>query len=186
MTDQELVLETLEKPDAFSGIIEKYEERITRYVKRFLYVSTEDAEDIVQDIFVSAYRFLRSYKAMFSFSSWLYRIAHNQCVNYLRKHANRIAKEAYSLDSDEDWLESLISDSDTELSAMNEMAHEQIMVSIERLDAISRSVILLRFLEEKEYGEIADILKTSEGNVASLLYRAKNKLKGIVENERAK
>lgn len=185
MTDQELVRATLQNANAYAELVEKYEGKLLHYVQRFLYVGKEDAEDIVQETFINAYRYLLSYKQDLSFSTWLYRIAHNQCVSYLRRHKSRIAAEYIQVDNEDDTdnKDLFVSDENLEENVLKILTQESIMSKLSMLESTSREVLVLRYLEEKEYSDIADILKVPEGTVASLIHRAKIKLKTLLSNE---
>jgi len=180
MTDSELVLRAIDNPDDFDKIVEKYESKLFSYISHFIFVNKEDTEDILQDVFISVYRNLESYNPALSFSSWIYRIAHNQCISFLRKSKNKYIVSNTPTEEGEDWLENIISDENLEEEVEKEISSEKIQNALQKLDETARAVIVLRYLEEKSYSEIADIIKTSEGNVASLINRAKHKLMTII------
>ena len=183
MTDIEIVQSTLVNPDAYAGIVEKYEEKIKRYVRNFLYISTEDAEDIVQETFINAYRYLLGFNQTLSFSAWLYRIAHNQCVSYLRKHGKRLSTEYIPKSEEDDFLETIANDYDVEEEVGKALAYKRIEQGLAKLSPQYREILLLRFMYEKEYTEISDVLKVPEGTIASLIHRAKAKLIELLKNE---
>jgi RNA polymerase sigma-70 factor (ECF subfamily) len=80
--DEEVVKEVLKNPDFYSEIIFRYQGKINRYILRIAKISTEDSQDLTQDVFLSAYKNLNSFDNDFSFSSWIYRIAHNTTINF--------------------------------------------------------------------------------------------------------
>ena len=87
-TDEMLVLEICRNDkELFGELIDRYESKLTRYVKRFTQ-NKDDVSDIVQTVFIKAYTNLQSFDTGRSFNSWIYRIAHNECVNYLKKKGN--------------------------------------------------------------------------------------------------
>ena len=88
-SDQELVVQALFDPEAFSQIIERYQDKLLRYIMRISNVSVQDAEDILQETFIKAYSNLNDYDHSLQFSSWIYRIAHNQTISSYRKRSVR-------------------------------------------------------------------------------------------------
>ncbi|HIP49827.1 MAG TPA: sigma-70 family RNA polymerase sigma factor, partial [Candidatus Pacebacteria bacterium] len=84
-TDEELVLLTLKDQDYYACLVQRYEDKIFRYIKRISSVPTEDVEDILQDVFISAYKNLNGFDHGFKFSSWLYHIAHNKTISFWRR-----------------------------------------------------------------------------------------------------
>src|SRR5574344_1375579 len=87
-TDIELVKLSLENQDNYVFIINKYEERMTRYIKRLGSLSSDDIEDLLQDIFLKVYKNLNNFNPELKFSSWIYRIAHNETINKFKKNHN--------------------------------------------------------------------------------------------------
>ena len=181
-TDAELVVATLNDADAFLFLVERYEKRLLRYICRFSRLPHEEAEEILQEVFIKVYRNLNGFDASLSFSSWIYRIAHNETVNHLKgmKKNNTIRLET----DDADGLQ-LIDLLESELSAMDETLQNELRDRIQsilsHLSADYREVLVLRFLEDKSYEEIGDILKKPMGTVATLINRAKSQFKQLVE-----
>ncbi|MDD5489902.1 MAG: sigma-70 family RNA polymerase sigma factor, partial [Candidatus Moranbacteria bacterium] len=77
-TDEEMVALTLKNQDYFACLVERYEPKLMRYIRRISAATQEDAEDLLQDVFVKVYRNLNDFDQKLKFSSWIYRIAHNQ------------------------------------------------------------------------------------------------------------
>jgi len=71
-------------------VVEKYEQKLMKYILRITSVDKEDAENILQEVFIKAYRNINSYNAKYSFSSWIYRIAHNHSLDFYRKYKNKL------------------------------------------------------------------------------------------------
>ena len=88
MTEQtdEQIAQAVQKGDssAFGLLVERYEPKLLRYAKKFLF-DYEDGKDIVQEVFIKAYSNIQSFDSGRSFSSWIYRIAHNEFINAIRK-----------------------------------------------------------------------------------------------------
>lgn len=175
LDDAELVRLSLSNPNNFSYIIARYQDKLGRYVRRLGAANSEDAEDILQDLFLKVYLNLNDFNSDLKFSSWIYRIAHNEVISHFRKRQAR--PEAHSLPIDTVGLHLLANDLALD-SLMNEvLRNNAITEAINRLDPKYREIIILKFFEEKNYNEISDILKKPLGTVASLLNRAKKALK---------
>ncbi|MFA6553430.1 MAG: sigma-70 family RNA polymerase sigma factor [Patescibacteria group bacterium] len=170
-SDEELVIMTLADQEVFLYLMKRYESKLLRYVNRTFSTRNEDAEDIVQESFINAYRYLNSFDQRLKFSSWLYRIAHNAAVSYFRK-----AKARPQLIDSEDSdliLEKIASDYDLEQETHVKLTGEKVRDVLEYLDPKYREVLVLRYLENKEYQEISDILQKPIGTIGTLLNRAK-------------
>lgn len=176
-TDQELVTATLADKQAFSEIVSRYELPMRRYVKRLGCVDKNDADDVLQEIFIKVFINLNGYDSGLKFSSWLYRIAHNETISFFRKKKIRPAALNLSTEDAENFFERLVDEQD--FLDLAERRHDAVMAQkvLAALDQKYREVIVLRFLEGKSYTEISDILKIPEGTVGTLINRGKKALK---------
>ena len=174
-TDEELVELTLKDQDYLLCLIEKYESKLQNYIMRISNTSREDAEDILQEVFIKMYRNLNDFDKDLKFSSWIYRITHNQVVSNYRKI--RARPKSIALDIDSNVLENLVSDSNIEKEVDLKFLQGSVSRVLESLDPKYREVLVLKFLEEKDYKEISDILKKPMGTVATLINRAKKQFK---------
>ncbi len=175
LEDAELVRLSLDDPDKFSLIISRYQDKLSRYIRRLGVATAEDAEDVLQDIFLKVYLNLNDFKPDLKFSSWIYRIAHNQVISNFRKRQAR--PEAYSMPIDSPGFQ-LLAD-DIALDNQSDINLRQVLISkaLQKIEAKYREILVLKFFEDKSYQEISDILKKPSGTVASLLNRAKKSLK---------
>jgi len=174
LTDAQLVAKTLQNPDNYSLIIDRFEESILRYIGRMTASSHEEIEELGQIVFIKAYRSLNGFDIRLKLSSWLYRIAHNVCVDYLRKTSK---KYTLSLDADDEYSQALIdkiaSTENISLHLSEDAQRQGVRQIINMLPEKYRTVILLFFLEDKSYDEISDILQIPINTVWTLLNRAK-------------
>lgn len=177
LTDKELVNNALASPEAFGAIVVRFEHRLDAYLQRIIYATKEDREDLLQEIFLSAYRYLHSFNSDYSLSTWLYTIAHNKAMSFLRKNRRRFAIEQQNKEGEENEVEMIASDLDIEEQVSRLLHLEKVKKEMESLTITEREVLVLRYCEEKDYIEIASILKMPEGTIASLIHRAKYKLK---------
>ena len=156
LSDVELVQLSLKDKEKFYYLMKKYESKILRYINRLTDVSTEEAEDILQDIFLKLYRNLNGFNQYLKFSSWIYRIAHNEIINHYRKNKSRSITFSVNLDSnDVQSLNKSILDEDEILNQfINNETAANIRKVLEKMPKKYREVLILRYLEEKKYDEI--------------------------------
>lgn len=175
LNDKELVSKSLKNKDYFLLLSTRYEEALLRYIKRLSGLNHEDAEDVLQEVFIKTYLNLSSYNPKLKFSSWIYRITHNHTMSELRKRHSRPIN--YIDPQDLVFIKSkhdILNETDDKFNV------EQIKKAIYSLKDKYKEVLILRILEEKEYQEIADILKKPIGTVSTLLNRAFKKLNEII------
>jgi len=172
--------------DAFGEIIFKHERFVYNVVHRML-PNHEDAKDISQEVFIKAYRYLAKFDNKASFSTWLYKIAVNTCIDELRK---RKGKETLSLDDEIEGYDGSIKNQfadksvDVEREIIEKEGFESIKEAINNLSEEHKVVITLRDIEGLTYDEIANITQTSLGTVKSRLSRARNTLKELILTDR--
>ena len=177
-TDEQLAVASLKDKNKFEELVNRYEKKLSRYIRRLTNLNIQAVEDILQEAFIKIYKNLNNFDPTLSFSSWAYRIAHNEALNYIRKHRN---KECAPLENEDEDVASLIdileSDTNIEAEAAQKEIGEKVRTAINKMPKKYRDVIILYYLEEKDYAEISDILKKPMGTVATLLNRAKSKFK---------
>jgi RNA polymerase sigma-70 factor (ECF subfamily) len=176
-TDEELVALTLKNQDFFACLIERYEPKLMRYIRRISSATQEDAEDLLQEIFIKVYRHLNDFDGRLKFSSWIYRIAHNQVISQWRKTKSRPL--VLKFEADEDFLKFIATDEDLALDTERKFTGEEVRKALEDLDDKYKEVLVLKFLEGKDYKEISDILQRPLGTVATLINRAKKQFQKI-------
>lgn len=179
-SDEELVKLTLKEKNNYQYLMQRYEAKLMRYIIRLSGARKEDAEDILQNVFLKTYRNLNDFDKSLKFSSWIYRIAHNETVTHLRKFDSRpktIDPETSSI-----IMNLTGTDSDIEKELDKKYDSEKITEIINRLSEKYRDVLILKYIEDKDYREISDILKKPPGTVATLLKRAKEQLRKEILN----
>lgn len=174
LKDEELAARSVHDTYYFGELVKRYEEILLRYVMRRSHASKEDAKDIVQNSFIKMYRNINDFDPMLRFSSWAYRITHNELIDWYRKQKSR--PQVLVTDDDEDVFASIAGDMNVEKSAIQKETKEEIEKIIKTLDEKYQEIIFLRFFEDKSYEEISDILKIPSGTVAIRLSRAKSLL----------
>ena len=172
LTDQEIVTRTLqENPELFGQLIDRYEQKLLRYIRRITQVSKHDAEDILQDVFIKVYENLRGFDTSLSFSSWIYRICHNHVVSLHRKKQTKVQKGLVEIE--DTILQNIASEIDIFKELHSDELKYQIQENLERVSKTHKEILVLRFFEEKSYEEISDILQKPMGTIATLISRAK-------------
>ncbi|MCK5027588.1 MAG: RNA polymerase sigma factor [Candidatus Pacebacteria bacterium] len=174
-TDEELISLAAENTAYFSCIIERYEKKLKRYVRRITKISDDDVEDVLQEIFIKVYMNIQGFDTKLSFSSWIYRIAHNTVISMHRKLQSR--PEGHMVDIEDDKLFNIVDTGDIEHETNTKYLKEHLAQAIDNIPQKYQDVIILRFFEEKDYKEISDILQKPMGSVATLINRAKDRLK---------
>lgn len=164
--------------DAYYCVVEKYEQKLMKYILRITSVDKEDAENILQEVFIKAYRNINSYNAKYSFSSWIYRIAHNHSLDFYRKYKNKL-KVSLDWDDEEYWglLNMFDSWENIEANMVSKELIWKIKAILQTLDLKYKDILILKFLEEKNYDEISDILKIPTWTVATLINRWKQQFR---------
>jgi RNA polymerase sigma-70 factor, ECF subfamily len=179
-TDQELVQASLRDPVAYALVVRRYEPPLKRYVGRLLGTASMHVEDILQEVFLKAYVNLNDYDQKRSFSPWIYRIAHNEAMTLLR----RKRREPQAIPGEEGLLildRMAMEGTDAQEKFDAARIEAKLRTAIAGLDRRYRDVIVLRFLEEKSYDEISDILELPMGTVATLVSRGKQHLRKALD-----
>lgn len=162
----------MDKKQTFTRTIQHHE-RLIYKVASFYTNDHHDREDLVQEIIYQLWRSFESYQNKASMSTWLYRVAMNVAIYHLKKSKKSIATvplDAIGLD--------LVSDtdaSDPRLQVLRQL--------VQQLNLLDRGIVML-YLENKNYAEIADIVGISESNVGTRLSRIKEKLRKKLQNRK--
>ncbi len=161
---------------AFNLLVLRYQEKIYWVVRRLL-PDHDEADDVVQDVFVKVYRSLSTFKGDSSFYTWLYRIAVNLSLNEIRRKKTR---KTFSLD------DGVMQHQSSDPLPVERMEQEEqtrlIKAAIERLPDKQKKVFILRYYEELPYEEISKILKTSVGGLKANYFHAVKKIGAFVKH----
>ncbi len=149
---------------AFETIVDRYQGRLLGFCRQML-GSTEDAEDVLQEVFVNAYRAMMADEREINLRPWLYRIARNRCLNQLRKPT---ADAQESMD-----MVPVVEAAATAEKVHNREEFRQLLTDVGKLPETQRSALLLREMDAMSYEEIAAAMDTSVPSVKSLLVRAR-------------
>jgi len=162
---------------AFEKLVARYQNKITSYAARMLN-DHDEAEDIAQEAFIKAYRSLDSFRGASSFSTWLYRIVTNLCIDRVRQRKRR-PQQAYSLDEPLDKEEERggrdVADFSTEPSKSieREELRQQVRETVAEMPEKLRAVLLMCDIQGMSYESIAQVLECPIGTVKSRLFHAR-------------
>lgn len=155
----------------------------------------EDAEDVVQEVFVTAHRAISGFRGDAKFSTWLHRIATTRALNHLERAEEKLRRASESIDGDPDddpahaGVEAAIASARPQHTPLHALESKELMRRLadclRKLPAAWRAVIALRDAEEKTYEQIAEALHIELGTVRSRLARARTSLKDCVEGRAA-
>src|SRR4029077_5104951 len=151
-------------PGAFETIVDRYQGRLLGFCRQML-GSTEDAEDVLQEVFFNAYKAMLRDEREINLRPWLYRIARNRCLNHLRKPT---ADAQESMD-----MVPMVEAASTAEKVGNREEFRQLLSDVSKLPETQRSALLLREMDAMSYEEIAQAMETSVPSVKSLLVRAR-------------
>jgi len=177
LSDEQLIKVIREKDrELYSEIIKRYKTKLSHYLRKFI-CDADELEDILQDVFIKAYRNLHGFDIKKKFSSWIYRIAHNEAVNYLKKNS----KIKISLDE----VEYKIVDEKIDLNGHIDKVFlkKEIGKYLESIKLKYREPLILFYFEQKSYEEISDILRIPTSTVGTLISRGKKIIKEKLEKE---
>ena len=165
VSDLELVNRTIDiDKEYFNELVRRYSAKIYRYLNRLLSRNTADVDECFSETFLKAYVNLSTYNPRVPFSAWLYRIAHNQAIDYMRRNVHRNSVEL------EEW------------HAVYDPAEEYIdrdylASMLRRISSDERNLLILFYLEGLSLQEISDIIKIKPNTIAVRIKRAKAKIR---------
>ncbi len=171
--DVKLVDLAKKDPENFEALMVRYQNRLFHFIKRISFFSKEDAEDILQEAFIKIYKNLNSFDDSLKFSTWAYQITRNCVIDAIRKKQSRPQKARLE---NEDLAKIFKSGTDIENETLAKDTLNKVKEIIDKLPFKYREVIILRFLEEKNYNEIMDIVKKPKGTIAALINRGRKML----------
>lgn len=168
--------------DAFDRLVERHKDIVYAVAYRFAH-DPDLALDLAQDVFIRAYRGIKSFGARSSFTTWLYRVAMNTCIDFTRRRSRSVDSHlvpeevAEYADSEPIGVSRAVGPDDAVLSG--ELG-EQIQRAIDALPEYHKSVFVLYEIEGLSYKEIADVVGCSIGTVMSRLHYARKKLRNML------
>ena len=176
--DSEILLKfsnTNTREEAFGLLLKKYQQKIYWHIRRMV-INHDDADDLVQDVFIKVWRNLENFKNNSQLYTWLYRIATNECLTFLNKK-----KQQNNIPLDEINYE--LADSLTASSYFNgNQAQLKLQQALLTLPEKQRLVFNMKYFDELKYEEMSDILGTSVGALKASFHLAVKKIEGFLLN----
>lgn len=171
LSDSELV-EMLREPrtrrEGFAVLVKQYSEKLYWKVRRIV-LSHEDANDVLQNVFIKVWSNLQNFQGKSSLSTWLYRIAVNESLDFLRKQK---LSDKVSADEDVSVASRLMSDEYFD----GDEVQARLQEAVARLPEVQRTVFNFKYFEEMKYSEMSQILNTSEGALKASYHLAVKKI----------
>ena len=162
MEESKVIEEILKgNTDKFSVLVEKYKDMVYSLCSRMLF-STEIAEETAQDAFIKAFKYLKNYKGDSKFSTWLYRITYNCCLDVIKKEKRNLSF---------DTLENVIVDDKNE--DFESENYDLIKVALKKLDSKDRALVQMVYLDEMSLKEIEKVTEMSISNIKVKLHRVR-------------
>lgn len=173
-----------EDATAYDELIRRYQERI--YATIYHMTSNhEDANDLTQETFIKAYRALKSFKGDSSFYTWVYRIAVNKTINFLKQRKNRYHMSLndldFSVENDPD-LVALISDKTPRRDLNLSELQDKLNAAMQKLSEAHRMVVILHDIQGLSHDEIAEMMNCNVGTVRSRLFYARQQLQATLSD----
>ena len=168
---------------AFDVLVERYKERLYATIYHMT-GNHEDANDLVQDAFIKAYRSLRSFKGNASFYTWIYRIAVNRTINFLKRRR----RQHFSLDdvdsniqTDPDFVELMSHDTPRREVDLKEL-QQRLNEALRKLSEVHRAVVIMHDIQGVTHADIAKTMRCTEGTVRSRLFYARRYLQALLSD----
>lgn len=172
---------------AYKQLVEKYERALYFHVLKMI-KNKEQVNDLVQEAFVKAFDNLNTYSTNYAFSTWLYRIATNHTIDYLRKKKLKTLSIDEPVKTRDGEMQMQLEDESagTDRNIIRKQRRDMVQDAIEDLPPKYRKVIQMRHMEEKSYQEIADVLDLPLGTVKAHIFRARELLYKALKDKRGK
>ena len=179
LSDEQLVPLIMQDRNAFVVITARYKIKLFNYIQRLTNISDDDAEDLLQDVFLKVYLNINSFNQQMKFSSWIYAITRNQVISCYRRLSSR--PEGHAVVLDERLAGQLAADFNLVDQQDKKNITKVVSDGLYRLKSKYRDILILKYVEEKNYQEISDIIRKPLGTVGSMLNRAKLELKKVID-----
>ena len=182
MTDEKALIRQIQAGDqeAFAQLVQTYQKPVYNLCLRMV-SNPSDAEDLAQEAFLKAWRGLSFYKFESSFSTWLYRLTSNVCIDFLRQQKRKNTVSLTVMEEEENReLEIYDPAPVPEEKAIDSENRRAVAAAMAQLEEEYRLVLSLRVVEELSYEQIADVLDLKVGTVKSRLARARDKLRKLL------
>ncbi len=179
LTDGELIEKAISGRElGFEELVNRYQRQITSYVFRMLN-NYDAALDVTQEVFIKVYNSLEKYSSDYKFSTWLYRIAHNAAIDYMRR--NSVPQQSLDIETKDGTFQLQIESQQPNPEQLRERSEwrTEIESVVKCLPSVYRELILLRHAQDLSYDEIAEVTELPLGTVKNRLFRAREMMREI-------
>jgi RNA polymerase sigma-70 factor (ECF subfamily) len=168
---------------AFEALVKRYDKHVLQLAYS-LVNNTQDAQEVYQEVFVRVFKNLKRFKFQSQFSTWLYRVVVNYCINFNKRksRAKFFSLDGQAGEPDHEWKKAMKDGTRSpEESVLNQELSDSIELALEQLSARQKTVFVLRHYHGHKLQEIAQIMKCSEGTVKNYLFRATQKMQALLK-----
>ncbi len=185
LEDFELITNALKgDQSSYDRLMKKYYKLVSNLINRMIY-NKDDVEDLAQEAFIKAFNSLDKFDHQFAFSTWLYKIASNNCIDYLRKKKLSTISIDKEIDSEDEDLRFEIPDNEykPDREILDREKRQILLDAVKSLPEKYKTVIMLRHHEEMEYEEIAEKLNLPLGTVKAHIFRGRELLNKYLKDK---
>ena len=179
LEDQELIQKLAGEDTrnfAFNQLVRKYQERVYWHVRKMVF-DHDDTDDVVQEVFIKVWKNLHKFRQDSRLYTWIYRIATNECLNFLKK------KKRASLLSLADYQDTLVSKLDASVHLDGDMIEVKLQKALLSLPDKQRMVFNMKYFDDMKYEDIAEITSTSVGSLKASYHHAVKKIEEILSQD---
>lgn len=170
-----LLSDPVTRTEGFSALVHQYSEPLYWKIRHVI-LNHEDTNDVLQNTFIKAWKSLDTFQGKSSMSTWLYRIAINEALDFIRKQK---AAESVSADEDLSVANRLMADEYFDGERTEALLHE----AVSKLPAVQRTVFTMKYFDEMKYSEMSKVLNTSEGALKASYHLAVKKITEYFQNK---
>ena len=184
LSDSELVEIVMKRnPEAYKALFSRYEKSLFIYVFH-LVRNKEEVEDLLQNVFMKTYRNLHRFDQSRKFSSWIYRISHNEAVNFIKRKSKRRLISWEEVTASKDKIVVSVDAEDVAENFRHREIAQEMDDALDMLPAKYKKILMLRYFDEYSYRKIGEIIDKPVNTVGTLINRAKRKLVEVVREKR--
>ncbi|MDX2195627.1 MAG: RNA polymerase sigma factor [Cytophagales bacterium] len=178
MEDKE-ILQKFSEPDtrnaAFNQLVRKYQKMVYWHIRKMV-IDHDDADDLTQDTFIKAYKSLDNFRGDAKIYTWLYRIATNECLNFLNKKRKKFLLPIYDVENE------LLQKIDTAINPEIDQVQVKLQKALLKLPEKQRLVFNMKYYDDLKYDDISEILGTSVGALKASYHLAVKKIEEYINN----
>lgn len=180
MIPEETLISQLQQPEtqakAFEVLVDTYKERLYWHIRKIV-LNHEDADDVLQNTFIKVYRNIVNFKGESKLFSWLYRIATNESLTFLKSKSRKL-----NIDNEE-MQNAMLDNLETDVYFEGDVIQLKLQQAVATLPEKQKLVFNMKYFEELKYTEIAEILDTSVGSLKASFHQATKKIENFLKED---